>query len=334
MMKEAVSRAPCNRTLTLADEDFAGLRSRLLEIELRVSLDFCLDRTILGNSLNVLPLLPRGTVDLLIVDPPYNLTKSFNGTQFKKRTTREYEDWLHSWIKLTLPILKPNASVYLCSDWRSSGAAQSVLEEYFHIQNRITWEREKGRGAARNWKNCLEDIWFCSLSDEYWFDVEAVMQKRRVIAPYRDENRRPKDWVQQDDGGFRLTNPSNLWNDISVPFWSMPENTDHPTQKPEKLIAKLILASSKPDDVVLDPFLGSGTTSVAAKKLGRHFIGIEIEEEYCLLAERRLQLVALDASIQGYSGGVFWERNTLALQNKKRVSVPLHSPAQNALFER
>jgi len=333
-MKPAVSRAPRNRTLTLDSEDHASLRPRLLELESPVDLEVCLDRTILGDSLSVLSLLPRKSVDLLIVDPPYNLTKSFNGTDFKKRSSLEYEAWLHSWIRSALPLLRPTASIYICSEWRSSGAVQRVLDEYFQVQNRITWEREKGRGATHNWKNCSEDIWFCTVSDDYWFDVDAVKQKRRVIAPYRDENGKPKDWDQEHDGGFRVTHPSNLWNDISVPFWSMPENTDHPTQKPEKLIAKLILASSKPGDVVLDPFLGSGTTSVVARKLGRRYIGIEVEEEYCLLAERRLRLVDIDASIQGYSGGVFWERNTLALQQKKRSTSQLPATMQNALFER
>jgi site-specific DNA-methyltransferase (adenine-specific) len=91
----------------------------------------------------------------------------------------------------------------------------------------------------------------------------------------------------------------------------MPENTNHPTQKPEKLVAKILLASSKSGDVVFDPFLGSGTTSVVAKKLGRNFVGIEIDEEYCCLAEKRLEKAESDKKIQGYSDGVFWERNTL-----------------------
>ncbi|MGB3137114.1 MAG: site-specific DNA-methyltransferase, partial [Nodosilinea sp.] len=110
---------------------------------------------------------------------------------------------------------------------------------------------------------------------------------------------------------------------ITVPFWSMPENTDHPTQKPEKLIAKLILASSKADDVVLDPFLGSGTTSVVAKKLGRQYVGIEHDPDYCCLAEKRLALAAADSTIQGYSSGVFWERNTLAAQRGSRKKSPI-----------
>ena len=90
----------------------------------------------------------------------------------------------------------------------------------------------------------------------------------------------------------------------------MPENTDHPTQKPEKLLAKVILASSNKGAVILDPFLGSGTTSVVAKKLGRRYIGIEIDEFYCCLAEKRLDMAEKDQSIQGYSDGVFWERNS------------------------
>ena len=101
----------------------------------------------------------------------------------------------------------------------------------------------------------------------------------------------------------------------------MPENTDHPTQKPEKLLAKIILASSLPGQLVFDPFLGSGTTSVVAKKLGRFYIGVEIDETYCCLAEKRLDMAEIDPSIQGYSQGVFWERNTLAEQRSSRPSI-------------
>ena len=184
------------------------------------------------------------------------------------------------------------------------------MEKHLVILNRITWQREKGRGATSNWKNSMEDIWFAVKNPkDYYFDVEAVKQKRRVIAPYK-ENGKPKDWISESEGNFRLTYPSNFWDDISVPFWSMPENTDHPTQKPEKLYAKLILASSKPGDIVFDPFLGSGTASVVAKKLGRNYCGIEMNKEYCLFAEKRLYLAETEKSIQGYKDGVFWERNS------------------------
>jgi site-specific DNA-methyltransferase (adenine-specific) len=95
----------------------------------------------------------------------------------------------------------------------------------------------------------------------------------------------------------------------------MPENTDHPTQKPEKLLAKVILASSREGDFVFDPFLGSGTTSVVAKKLSRRYCGVELDAEYCRLAEKRLDMAETDSAVQGYCDGVFWERNSLPFQN-------------------
>jgi site-specific DNA-methyltransferase (adenine-specific) len=254
----------------------------------------------------------------LFADPPYNLSKTFNQQSFAQLPLAEYKRWIESWLGKLVRVLKPTASVYICGDWRSCAAIHRVAERLFIVRNRITWEREKGRGATKNWKNCSEDVWFCTVSDDYTFDVEAVKLKRRVIAPYTDLGGQPKDWHESEDGRFRLTHPSNVWTDLTVPFWSMPENTDHPTQKPEKMLARIMLASSKEGDVVLDPFLGSGTTSVVAKKLGRHYIGIEIDESYCCLAERRLELVEEDQGIQGYTGGVFGERNTLADQKPKK----------------
>lgn len=95
----------------------------------------------------------------------------------------------------------------------------------------------------------------------------------------------------------------------------MAENTAHPTQKSEKLIAKIMLASSSEGDTVFDPFLGSGTTSVVAKKLNRHYIGTEVEAQYCVWTEQRLEMAERDPEIQGYVNGVFWERNSLSEQN-------------------
>jgi len=216
-----------------------------------------------------------------------------------------------------MPALKNTASVYVCSEWYSSTAVHLVLDKLLKVRNRITWEREKGRGAKANYKNASEDIWFATVSDDYVFNVEDVKLKRRVLAPYTDAVGRPKDWEDTAAGQFRLTHPSNLWNDITVPFWSMPENTDHPTQKPEKLLAKLILASTNEGDFVFDPFAGVGSSLVAAKKLKRRFLGVEIEKEHCLLAAKRLHAAGLDAAIQGYRDGVFWERNTLNIRKQK-----------------
>lgn len=313
------ARAPRNRTLTLADEERLRYESRLLRIHRPMSLDELVGRTICQDIFDVLPLLPLSSVDLLFADPPYNLNKTFNQSSFRNLPMEEYERWLNSWIAPLVRVLKPSASIYICGDWRCSSAIQRVCERYFLVRNRITWEREKGRGAEMNWKNCSEDIWFCTMGQTYTFNVESVKLKRRIIAPYTDTEGRPKGWEESESGRYRLTHPSNLWTDITVPFWSMPENTDHPTQKPEKLIAKLILASSKLHDVVFDPFLGSGTTSVVAKKTGRHFVGVELDPLYCCLTEKRLARADEDMAIQGYSEGVFWERNTL---NEQRNPTP------------
>lgn len=314
-------RAPMNRTLTLTDRDRARLAPRLLT-DLS-ALPTPTVGTIQGDCFTVAKLLPPNFVDLLILDPPYNLSKSFNGRKFSRRTVDQYSDWLDAVISTLKPLLKPTASIYICGDWLSSISIFTVASSHFVVQNRITWEREKGRGAKSNWKNASEDIWFCTMAEIYTFNVEAVKLRRRVIAPYRNGDGTPKDWQMTTGGNFRDTHPSNIWTDITIPFWSMPENTDHPTQKSEKLIAKLILASSNPGDFVLDPFLGSGTTSVVAKKLGRQYLGIELDAEYALLAERRLELADSEPEIQGFADQVFWERNTLSkVQNCDRTHTP------------
>ena len=305
-------RASNNRTLTLEDAERPALRAMLKSIEDLRQNQLCswLDAVICAEMMEAMQWVPDEMADLIILDPPYNLTRDFGGSSFTARNDQEYEEYLRSWMHVVCQKLKPTGSLYLCGDWRCTAAMQRVLSDELTILNRITWQREKGRGAKSNWKNSMEDIWFAVKDPQhYYFNVEAVMMKRRVLAPYK-VNGEPKDWEEGSDGKFRLTYPSNFWDDISVPFWSMPENTDHPTQKPEKLIAKLILASSKEGDVVFDPFMGSGTSCVVANKLGRRYCGIEQNEEYCLWALKRLALAKEDAEIQGYADGVFWERNT------------------------
>lgn len=312
---EKKERARNNRTLTLLPEEIAALKSRLLTEENLAPGTDIVNRTLNGDALKMLKFVPDNFADLIIIDPPYNLSKNFNGMKFNSRPESSYDEYLSTWFPEVCKKLKDSGSLYLCGDWKCTSSLQRAIEKELFVMNRITWQREKGRGAKSNWKNGMEDIWFAVKNpDSYYFNLEAVKIKRRVLAPYK-ESGKPKDWSESEEGKFRLTCPSNFWDDISVPFWSMPENTDHPTQKPEKLYAKLILASSRPGDIVFDPFLGSGTASVTAKKLGRRFCGIEQNEEYCLLAEKRLLLAETDKTIQGYSGGVFWERNTRQEQN-------------------
>lgn len=319
-------RAPRNRTLVLTEEDRGTLASRLVPAA-DVGPDL-VDRTVLGDCLEVAGRLPRATVDLLVLDPPYNLNKRFGDTTFTRRAVDDYTTWLGRVLDAFLPALKPTATVYICGDWYSSISIFAAAEPRLVVRNRITWEREKGRGAKANWKNSSEDIWFCTVSDDYTFNVDAVKVRRRVVAPYRDQDGAPKDWSETEGGKFRDTHPSNLWTDITIPFWSMPENTDHPTQKSEKLLSKLLLASTNPGDLVLDPFLGSGTSSVVARKLGRRYLGIEVVEEYALLAEKRLALAGRERSIQGYADGVFWERNTLVAARERSLRAGLDGPTE------
>ena len=259
------NRSKRNKTIIVTEEESRELGPRILmPADLSGGLNFA-DALVNGDLLEVVDLLPDAFADLIIADPPYNLSKRFGKTGFSAMPRKLYESYLRSWFQKVCSKLKPDGSLYLCGDWRSSISLQKVMEEELTVMNRITWQREKGRGAAANWKNGMEDIWFgVKDPDHYWFDLQAVKLRRRVLAPYR-ENGAPKDWEDTPAGPYRLTCPSNFWDDISVPFWSMPENTDHPTQKPEKLYAKLILASSKPGDRIFDPFMGSGTTAIVAK---------------------------------------------------------------------
>lgn len=296
-----------NRTIRISTEEIPFLRKGILD---KVPKEF-MDSIVNADMLEAIKDVPDGTMNLIIIDPPYNLKRDFGNNSFKTMKEDKYEEYLRSWLPDVCRKLTDDGSLYLCGDWHNTASLQRVLAENLTIINRITWQREKGRGAAHNWKNGMEDIWFAVKDPKnYYFNLDAVMIKRKVLATYKKDGK-PKDWEETTEGNFRLTCPSNLWDDISVPFWSMPENTDHPTQKPEKLYAKLILASSREGDSVFDPFMGSGTACVVAKKLNRHYLGIELNEEYCLWAAKRLNMADEDTDIQGYEDGVFWERNAL-----------------------
>ncbi len=319
MTEEKTQKSGRNQTITVSEREIPSLEIHISSIE-DLRNGFHDDMMVNADLYDCIDLIPDNHFDLIIIDPPYNLDKDFHGKVFSAMKQDEYEEYLRSWFYKVCDKLKDNGSLYMCGDWKCSSSMQRVIEEKLTVVNRISWQREKGRGAKSNWKNGMEDIWFAVKNPrDYYFNVDAVMMKRRVIAPYKVDGK-PKDWEETDEGNFRTTYPSNFWDDISIPFWSMPENTSHPTQKPEKLYAKLILASSKQGDRIFDPFAGSGTAAVVARKLGRSFCGIEINREYCLWAAKRLANALTDKSIQGYADGVFWERNSLAIQKKQQPS--------------
>ncbi len=312
MSKKKSSR---NKTIDFTLEQSAYYLQRCVQLKDMDDVFKDIDKVIIGDFFEAIKKIPDQSIDLLVVDPPYNLTKEYHGNHYAQTSSEKYREYTVAWLTALKNKLKPSGSIYVCCDWQSSLIIGQELMSLFIVRNRITWQREKGRGAKNNWKNGMEDIWYATQSEEFTFNLDEVKERRRVIAPYRIDGQ-PKDWKDTEQGKFRDTHPSNFWNDITIPFWSMAENTAHPTQKPEKLIAKLILASSNEGDLVLDPFMGSGTTCVVAKKLNRKYLGIEQNPLYCAWAEKRLDMAEEDSSIQGYNG-VFWERNTLVQQKQQ-----------------
>ena len=193
-----------NRTIDISVYEGQEFLDNCIRVEEDVTLEKVLDKTIVGDTFEVMKHLPKKSVDLLIVDPPYNMDKDFHGNVFKKTSTNNYINYTKEWIEAVIPLLKDNASIYVCCDWESGMQIGPVLGEYFHIQNRITWQREKGRGALSNWKNGMEDIWFATKSKKYTFNVEDVKVRRRVVAPYKIDGK-PKDWEEtQKKGNFVL----------------------------------------------------------------------------------------------------------------------------------
>ena len=305
-MKE---RASMNRTITLSDDERKTYQDYISDhFELNENSVICGDFAKINNQ------IPDEYFDLILLDPPYNLTKKYGENIFKSMTDAEYIEYILFILKECLKKLKPSGTMYVCGDWKTSYLQRKALEHCENemlcdVINRITWARDKGRGSEKNWKNNIEDIYMVVKSkDQYTFNINDVKIRKTVLTPYRDKNGNNKDWEETEEGKFRMTYPSNIWFDITVPFWSMAENTDHPTQKSEKLYAKLILASSNKGDNIYEPFAGVFTGCVTAAKLGRNWVGVEFENEYCLLGQKRLVLAEVNKNIQGYEDSVFRDK--------------------------
>lgn len=301
-------KAKMNRTLVLTPEE----REKYIQY---ISNRFKLNKVICGDFNEVNKQIPMNYADLILLDPPYNLTKQYGATKFEAMSNDEYYLYILDIFKRCLRVLKKGGTMYVCGDWKTSYLQRKALElleqnSKCYVINRITWSRDKGRGSSSNWKNNVEDIYMVVKNkNNYYFNVDAVKMKKSVLAPYRDQAGNNKDWKTDKMGEkYRMTCPSNVWFDITVPFWSMSENTEHPTQKPEKLYAKLILASSCYGDIVYEPFAGVFSGCVTAKKLGRNYLGVEREMEYCLLGYKRLLIAENNKVIQGYEDGVFKDK--------------------------
>lgn len=292
MAKTIETKAPRNRGVFLTQEDIKKFVPDNMPVgNSLLAIEQTTDRIFNADAIAGIARLPETSFDLIFADPPYFGREKDFGEGSLKLSLADYAAWSEKWIQLAVRLLKPDGSIYVCCDWRFAGLLQNILSNYVTIKNRITWLREKGRGGKRNWKEDMEDIWFGVKGENYTFNLDAVKLRKPIVAPYRDGNKKPKDWHENDGEPYRYTCPPNIWLDAVVPFWSMPEDTSHPTQKPEKLVERIILASSNPGDKVLDPFMGSGTTGVVAKRLGRSFTGFELNAEYIRLALKRLDML-------------------------------------------
>lgn len=266
----------------------------------------------LGTCLNSDKHIKQESVDLFFCDPPYFISGAFSKMSSSKddadrqcwdrqwTSVEEYYDFTKQWMTLMYNQLKPTGSAYICISWEHSGEYHRILKDIgFKIRNRITWTRDKGRGAKTNWKNMTEDIWFVTKSNTYTFNIDDIKILKEVVAPYRDKDGNPKDWfISSDDGETKLrySCPGNSWSGVA-PFWSSYQVKDyaseslkkHSTQKPEEILKLCIIASSNKGDLVVDYFSGSGTTTVVALALGRKAISFDTSADCEKMLENRLK---------------------------------------------
>ena len=242
-----------------------------------------------GDTLEALSSkIPDDSVDLIFADPPYNIGKNFNGRKDKWTSEKVYLEWCYKWIDLCLRKLKDTGSFYLMAATQNMPYFDIYLRDKICILSRIVWSYDSSGVQAKKYYGSLyEPILFCIKDkQQYTFNaddilVEAKTGAKRKLIDYRKP-------VPTQYNSRKV--PGNVW-EFSRVRYRMDEYEQHPTQKPVALLERIIRASSNPDDLVLDPFAGTFTTSFVAKKLGRQSIGIEIEEDYVKIGLRRLQIM-------------------------------------------
>jgi len=225
------------------------------------------------------------SIDLIFVDPPYNIGKNFNGFKDKWNNDEDYLEWCYKWIDLLLKKLKNNGSLYIMTSTQFMPYFDIYLRDKIDILSRIVWAYDSsGVQAKKYYGSMYEPILYCVKDKKnYTFNandilVEAKTGSRRKLIDYRKNPPRPYNKTKV---------PGNVWNFSRVRY-RMAEYENHPTQKPISLLERIIKASSNEGDIVLDPFSGTFTTSYVAKKLNRKSIGIEINETYTKIGIRRV----------------------------------------------
>lgn len=240
----------------------------------------------LGDALGVLRRdICDGSVNLIFADPPYNIGKRLYDFEDKWPTDEEYIAWCEQWLELCISKLSDNGAMYVMASTQFMPYIDLFLSNRLHILSRIIWHYDSSGVQARRFYGSLyEPILFCVKDkSKYTFNsdeilVEAKTGSRRRLIDYRGS-------VPKQYSSTKV--PGNVWYFPRVRY-RMKEYEEHPAQKPESLLERIIKASSNPGDVVLDPFAGTFTTSAVAKRLGRRSIGIELQEQYVKIGLRRL----------------------------------------------
>jgi site-specific DNA-methyltransferase (adenine-specific) len=226
-----------------------------------------------------------GSVDLVIADPPYGLGKDY-GNDSDCLSGQEYLEFARQWIDAVLPKMAPNACLYVFLTWQYSPEVFSFLKTRLIMVNEIIWDRRVPSmgGSTRKFSSVHDNIGFFARSRDYYFDLDSV----RI--PYDAETKKArsrsifvgKKWLEV---GY---NPKDVWS-VSRLHRQHAERVDHPTQKPLALVERMVLASCPPGGLVLDPFMGSGTTAVAAVRHDRRFAGFELNPKYFAVAHERMR---------------------------------------------
>lgn len=231
--------------------------------------------------------IPNESIDLIFADPPYNIGKNFNGLKDKWPNPEAYLEWCYEWLNLCVEKLKPNGSFYVMTSTQFMPYFDIFLSKKLTVMSRIVWAYDSSGVQARKYYGSMyEPILFCVKSEkEYTFNaddimVEAPTGSKRKLIDYRKPIPQPYNTKKV---------PGNVWDFARVRY-RMEEYEEHPSQKPEALLDRIVRASSKPNDTVMDPFSGTFTTCSVAKSLGRKSIGIEINEEYIKIGLRRLAI--------------------------------------------
>jgi len=250
--------------------------------------DYKEHRIIQGDTLEVLSNeVFDNSIDLIFVDPPYNIGKNFNGHKDKWATDEDYLNWCYKWIDLCIKKLKSNGSMYIMTSTQFMPFFDIFIRKKMTILSRLVWHYDSsGVQAKRYYGSMYEPILFCVKNPEnYTFNADEILVEAKTGAKRRliDYRKNPPQVYSSEKV------PGNVWEFARVRY-RMDEYENHPTQKPVALLERIIRASSNMGDTVLDPFSGTFTTSFVAKQLNRKSIGIELQEDYVKIGLRRLQL--------------------------------------------